>query len=226
MTASWIGMLSLLAAGAPNLPATRPDTRPDGPVIQIDCRLLTADEAFAEKQKLEKDNRGGLGVLLTDEQSRRIVKDADASPGVVSLAAPRLAVLSGQPAGIRVGQEQSYIAARVAVQGPAGAVDYQPKLASVWSGLSLDIVPTAKDQAVQIKLHPKWVKLRKLAEEPAPGVPADRKITIQKPDLEIRELTADVVLPVNQTMLFDIPPAAAGEDKSRLLLLVRVGWGQ
>ncbi len=183
----------------------------------IECRLISMKPALLDMEKIQlKDD----AQAVNPAQVERLIRAAAIASDAQLLASPKLMIVSGQEGRVAVGSEHSYVGRFEQKKLADGRVDYQPVIEKLTEGFRLSVKATAEGKThMKIELDARQSQLQKLEEQPAPDVPAEKKLTIQKPVVDEQSAKTTYAAGDEQTMLVLLKPAE--KDKPLLILLVK-----
>lgn len=146
----------------------------------------------------------GSGTLfLTDDQDKQLLQAAQAGDGMSIIASPRVVLVNGQQASVRIGGEVPYKQDYRLVKDAAGKPRYEPTIAYAETGWLFDATATASAdrKSITLKLRPQISVLEGMIDLPWPDRPAGSDLMIQTPRLKISEIRTAINVPEGGTVL-------------------------
>lgn len=185
--------------------------------ISIETRIVTMDPQLVRDLNLGEDFGQNAGSLLTDSQFQKLIKAVQSERKAKVLAAPRLIVLNGQSGNMVVGNEIPYISDyRPSPTGP------EPILSRVTAGVQADMqaISGAMPNVVMLALQVRISEIKMLREVPAVNIPADAKLSVQNPEMNLVELRTTAAVPAGSTLALMKGGTLEGR-KTTLIVLAR-----
>jgi general secretion pathway protein D len=151
---------------------------------------------------------GGYGTILDDLQASFLIRATQTREDTKSLTAPRVAVVSGESAAIRIEKERDYISdydfedITTAGEGQPVRVIADPQIATIFDGVVLNVTPTISNDK-------KYVLLRITTSftqsdfriQDIPSVAGGDTYPIEIPVSEVAEIMTRVSVPDGGTLL-------------------------
>jgi hypothetical protein len=186
--------------------------------VIVECRLLVLDAAklpaeVASLLETGLGKPGAQGAYLDDVQVEVLLKAAAEMEDASTATAPRLTLMSGQPASLSITTSRSYVADHKKLErkaefgaGMFGVDDdeFEPVLSQAKTGMSLRLTATASADRRQatVLLRPTITRLAQLKPTEWSGnVPGMETRMVEQPVIESVEFEALASIPDNATLL-------------------------
>jgi type II secretory pathway component GspD/PulD (secretin) len=177
-----------------------------GVQIAVEARFIAIDPAALDKAMGErlKSTIGKSGAAtvwqLADDEVQAVLKATQEGKQSTLLTAPRITLFNGQRAYVNVSTQTAYVSGFNVTKRDGGETRYEPKIATVESGVMLDVRATASADRryATLTLKPKLSKLDSLVPAPVPGV---KDLFVQVPHVSVQELQTTLSIPDRGTAL-------------------------
>jgi hypothetical protein len=177
------------------------------PQLTIETRFLTiADDVAAELEpalrakvhaaRALQATGGAASLTVSKEQASRLIRATQASVTTTLITAPRLTIFNGQRAYVVVSTQKAYVADLKPIKGKDGQETYDPELASVESGVKLDVqaAVAADGKTVALRAKPWLSRLIEIESVERGRAANGEKLVVQRPRSQTFE--ADLVASV------------------------------
>jgi beta-lactamase regulating signal transducer with metallopeptidase domain/type II secretory pathway component GspD/PulD (secretin) len=187
-----------------------------GAQVTVESRFLSLDPQKLKdlspplRQRLIAAS-GGSGAaageaaqeFLSPQETDELLRAAQNAPDTTQLFAPRLTLFNGQRAYVMLATSLPYVASFAAIKAIDGKPAYEPQMKDVQIGLLFDVQATITQdhRAATVLLRPTLSRLDRMLSEPAPGVPPESQLFVQRPVLTVRQLRTATTVPDGSTLL-------------------------